>query len=235
MRRFAFALLLTLILFLSGCDMPQSAGSGVPQSAAPDISQSADSNGASLSESPAYHSDTSPEDCFLCGAGMENQMPPQWGQNNIALISLNTFEVRPVEINRYDGEQLIEEFAGYASIVGGQGSEGGFWTGLSVSPDRGYATGPICFYDDAVLDISRMAEFLCENCLNEILPLHPERCFGVGAVNLATKDMRIFAEGLGGFTLGDFYIDCDLKDKDGEPPCMDLVIFYCPVRYEKES
>ena len=136
MRRFVFALLLPLILFLAGCDMPQRADSSVPrgaetgvlqrpgpnvpqsaetstpqetepnapQSSASGISQSADSDGASLSESPAYHSDTSPEDCFLGGNGMENRMPPKWGQNNIALISLNTFEIKPVEINRYDGD-----------------------------------------------------------------------------------------------------------------------------------
>ena len=165
---------------------------------------------------------------------MENGMPPKWGQNNIALISLNTFEIKPVEINRYDGDQLIEEFAGYASIVGGQGSDGGFWTGLDVRHDRGYAAGPVCFYNDAVLDTGKAADFLCENCLNEVLPLHPERCFGVGAVNLATKDVCIFAEDLGGFTLGDFYINCSLQDKDGGQPRMDLVIFYCPIRYEKE-
>ena len=235
MRHFAFITFLLMGLLLAGCGRMQGAAPGELQSDASGAPQSAGSGEVSFSESPAYHSDTSPEDCFLCGSGMENRMPPKWGQNNIALISLNTFEIKPVEINRYDGDQLIEEFAGFVSVVGGQGSDGGFWTGLVVSHDRGYATGPVCFCKDAVLDTGKMADFLCENCLNEILPLHPERCFGVGVIDLATKDVRIFAEDLRGFTLGDFYIGCDLQDGDGDGPRMHISVFYCPIRYEKEA
>lgn len=230
MKRFAFAVFLLLMLLLAGCEMLQRADPGEPQSGASGAPQSAASSDDSLCENTVYHSDTSAGDCMLCGGGMENLLPSQWGQNNIALISLNTFEIKPIEINRYDGDQMIEEFAGFGSIVGGQGSDGGFWTGLNVSHDRGYATGPVCFHNDAVLDIGRMADFLCENCLNKILPLHPERCFGVGAINLATKEVCIFAENLNGFTLGDFYIGCHLKEGDGDELRMDLLIFYCPIR-----
>ena len=35
-----------------------------------------------------------------------------------------------------------------------------------------------------------------------------------------------------GFGLGDFYIDCDLQDRDGNRYRMNLSIFYCPIRYE---
>lgn len=235
MRRFAFALLLPLIMFLAGCDTLQRDDSGVAQSAVSDTSQSAGASGASLSESPAYRSDTSPENCMLCGGGIENLMPSGWGQNNIALISLNTFEIKPIEINRYDGDRLIEEFAGFSSIGGGRSQDGGFSASLVQDHNRGYARGPVWLYDDAVLDIGNMADFLCENCLNEILPLHPDRCFGVGAINLATKEVRIFAEDLGGFTLGDLYIDCNLKNQDSDEPRMGILVFYCPIRYEKEA
>ena len=234
MKRFAFAAFLLPVLLLAGCGMIQRAGLGEAQSGDSGVPQSVASSDASLSENTVYRSNTSAGDCMLCGGGIENLMPSQWGQNNIALISLNTFEIKPVEINRYDGQQLIEEFAGFASVVGGQGSDGGFGTGLIVSHDRGYARGPVWFYDDEVLDTGKAADFLCENCLNEILPLHPDQCFGVGAINLATKEVCIFAEDLSGFTLGDFYIGCNLKDGDGDEPRMDILVFYCPIRYEKE-
>lgn len=74
---------------------------------------------------------------------------------------------------------------------------------------------------------------MCENCPNAILPLTPDRCFGVGAINLATKEVHIFAEDLNGFTLGDFYIGCDLQDPDGDEPRMDILIFYCPIQDQK--
>ena len=85
MRRFVFILLL-LMLILAGCK----------------VVQNADSNGAAASVETSYSFDTSTEDCYLCGGGIENLIPSYWGQNNIALISLNTFEIKPLEINRYD-------------------------------------------------------------------------------------------------------------------------------------
>lgn len=95
MKQFAVALLLPLVLVLIGCEMRQSTNS----------------SDAAISDEPAYHSDTSSEDCYLCGGGIESLIPSYWGQNNIALISLNTFEIKPLEINRYDrlDGRLIEE------------------------------------------------------------------------------------------------------------------------------
>ena len=74
MRRFAFPPLLLLMLILAGCK----------------VGQSADSNSAATSVKTPYSSDTPTEDCYLCGGGIENLIPSYWGQNNIALISLNT-------------------------------------------------------------------------------------------------------------------------------------------------
>lgn len=163
-------------------------------------------------------------------------IPSYWGQNNIALISLNTFDIKPIEINRYDRltRQLIEEYAGTVSLGGGGSIDGGFSANLLLDYDRGYASGSINFYDDAVLDASKTAAFLCADCLNELLPQKIDRCFGVGAIDLSTKEIRIFEESLGGFGLGDFYIDCDLNDQKNDSRQMSILIFYCPIRYEKE-
>ena len=71
---------------------------------------------------------------------LENLIPLYWGQNNIALISLHTFEIKPLEINRYDriDGRLIEEYAGTVSFVVGS-NDGGFSTSLMQDSDRGYA------------------------------------------------------------------------------------------------
>ena len=104
MRRFILTLFLLLImLMLAGCK----------------VGQSTDSYSATVSVKTPHSSDTSTEDCYLCGSGIENLIPSYyWGQNNIALISLNTFEIKPLEINRYDRTdgQLIEEYAGTVSF-----------------------------------------------------------------------------------------------------------------------
>ena len=221
MRRFILTLFLLLMLMLAGCK----------------VGQSADSNSATASVKTSYSSNTSTEDCYLCGGGTENLIPSYWGQNNIALISLNTFEIKPLEINRYDriDGRLIEEYAGTVSFGGSGSKDGGFAASLLLNYDRGYATGHMDFYDDEVLDVSKAAGFLCEECLNKILPSQIDRYFGAGAINLATKEVRVFEEHLRGFGLGDFYIDCNLQDRDDDTHRINLLIFYCPIRYEKES
>ena len=90
------------------------------------------------------------------------------------------------------------------------------------------------FLDDETLDIDKAASFLCTDCLNGILPKESNQCFGVGAIHLDTKEIRLFEERFVGFGLGDFHIDCDLMEqKKGDPARMDLLIFYCPIRYEQ--
>ena len=212
MKRSFLILTVLLTLILLGCGQGQIAADG---------------------EDASYYSDISKEDCYLCGGGIEDAVPFVWGQDNIALLSLNTFEVIPLEINRYDrsSRQLIEEYAGVISLAGGKSQSGGFSANMMLDYDRGYADGTVDLNNDKVLDPDKAAGFLCEVCLNKILPAQADRCFGIGAVNLATKQIRVFEGQLGGFTLGDFHIDYHLRDAGSEQQ-MDILVFYCPVRYQ---
>ena len=215
MKRFPLSMLVILLFILAGC--------GADQLPAPD-------------DEPRYSSDTSAEDCYLCGGGIEDLMPSYWGQNNVALISLNTFEIKPIEINRYDrlSGRLIEEYAGVVSFGGGGSIDGGFSANLLLEYDRGYATGSVDFLNDETLDVDKAASFLCADCLNEILPQKVSRYFGVGAIHLGTKKIRVFEENFAGFGLGDFYFDCNLMErKNSDSNQMDILIFYCPIRYEE--
>lgn len=216
MKCFSIILLLLAALFLPGCGTKRS---------------------DTVSAEAPYTSDTSAEDCYLCGGGIENQLPAfYWGQDNIALLSLNTFDIKPIEINRYDRltGQLIEEYAGTVSLGGGGSIDGGFSANLLLDDDRGYADGTLDFYGDETLDIDKAAEFLCEDCLNKILPSQSERCFGVGVIHLDTKEIRVFEKQLCGFGLGDFRVDCNpMEQKKGGSPRIDLLIFYCPIRYKE--
>ena len=149
---------------------------------------------------------------------------------------MNTFEMKPIEINRYDIDgQMIEEAIGAVSLGGGASKDGGFSATVLLDYDRGYATGSMEFHDDKTLDIDKAVTFLCAECLNEILPQDIEQCFGVGVISLATKEIHIFEQCVTGFGLGDFYIDCDLKEPSRGSCQMSLFIVYCPIRYEERS
>lgn len=179
----AIMFIVTLALCVTGCD----AEPGVP----------------SEPETEPVISNMSAEDCFLCGSGAEE--PCYWGQNNVGIISLNTFEVMPLEINRYDAHgTLIEEEAGYVQTGGFQNPENGFSAYMMVNPDSGYATGQISFREDEKLDVEKTATFLCQDCLDAVLSEIHEKGFGVGVINFATREIHASEKNFTGFGLGDF-------------------------------
>ena len=61
-----------------------------------------------------------------------------------------------------------------------------------------------------------------------------EEPYPVGVINFETLEVRLFEENITGFTFGDYYIDIDRRENkdDSERIELDLLIFYCPPRYE---
>ena len=91
---------------------------------------------------------------------------------------------------------------------------------------------PLIFLGDKVLDIDKVSSFMCADCMNEVLPQRIEKCFGVGIINLGTKEIRLFEENMIGFGVGDFYIEWYPQVQSTDLSQVHLIIFYCPVRYE---
>ena len=191
----------------------------------------------SETEEGLYISDTAPETCYLCGTPEQSLLPLYEGQTNLGIISLNTFEFVPIEINRYDDYgNLIEKPAGFSSTSMRNTGENGFTAYVTPNHDRGYANATIYFENDKELNIDKAADFLCTECLNQTL----EECwnddpFGMGVINFETEEIRLLERNITAFTFDDFYVSCDLRTSDnsgGDSHQMDLLIFYCPERYQ---
>lgn len=187
------------------------------------------------SQKPAYTSDTSAKDCLLCGNSEKTLLPIYRGQKNIGIISLNTFDISPVEINRYDDSgNLIEEPASGMSMTTNSHGEDGLFTMASPNTDRGYANVDISFKTDEILDMDNVKENLCTKCLNIIMDTTwSSNPYGVGIINFETLEVRLLEENISAFSFGDYYISCDRREKQTEKDSteIDLLIFYCPERY----
>lgn len=186
---------------------------------------------------PRYWSDTAPEDCLLCNGGKETLLTWYFGQENIGIISLNTFKLSCVEINRYDdNKKLIEEpVKGSSSHIFGTG-DNGFLSMVSEAPNRGYAHAYITFNNDEFLDVKKAGKFLCTDCLNRIMDKSwSDKPYGIGVIDFMTKDIRLLEPNITAFIFNNYYVSCDLREKREEDSCteMDMLIFYCPERYEK--
>ncbi len=164
-------------------------------------------------------------DCYLCGTPSD----PHWGEDNIAILDLNTFQMHRLEINRYgdDGEP-VTTMAGYLQ-TGAMETENG-WLNAMTFPDRGFASVQIPNVSYAIHRDS-VENHLCQSCLDNINGMSfggdPPAEFAV--VNLATAEFRPLTKRTTGFQMGDYFVHCAFQENDN----IRLLIAYLPERFEK--
>ena len=174
-----------------------------------------------------YVSDLSQEECFVCGENPNHPISSYWGEDNVGILNLNTFEVLYIEINRYDDNgQLIEETAGYMQMH--SMSNGESYVHSSDNPDRGLSNIQIQG-DRKPVDAKAIQSFLCQTCLDKINDMYfgdyPPEEYAV--VNFSDKSIRPLIKNTTWFTFGNFDVDCDFKENGN----INLLIHYCPPRY----
>ena len=95
-------LLLCILLVLSGCAKPETSDTNTQTTYTHEEK-----------EEIIYTSKITKDDCYLCSKAGKTLLPAYAGQNNVGIICINTFDMSPVTINRYDDHgNLIEEPAG---------------------------------------------------------------------------------------------------------------------------
>lgn len=182
-----------------------------------------------------YTSKIPKENCALCNEGGKTLLPAYAGQNNLGVLSINTFDMSPVEINRYDDHgNLIEKPADHTGITHNTFGEGALSTTTAPNSNRGYADVKLYLENDKTIIKEKVENLLCQDCLDSIMKETWDSPYGVGIINFETLEVRLLEERVTGFSFGDYYIDIDrheVKD-DPEKTELDLLIFYCPPRYE---
>ena len=87
-----------------------------------------------------YISSITQEECYVCSDTKEFSGFLYWGEDNVGIVNLNTFELLRLEINRYDDQgNMIEEPAGFMSSSGMSNKETESYVHAYCSPDNAYA------------------------------------------------------------------------------------------------
>lgn len=161
----------------------------------------------------------------MCSESKDTPTGLYWGEDNVGLLNLNTFEVLRIEINRYENGALVETPAGFMQTTG-MNSGGVFAT---TDPDRGYSHVQISGANSAI-DATSIQSHLCQNCLDTINDMHfgdyPPLEYAI--VNFTDRTIRPLIQHTTFFGSGNYGIDCGFEE-DGN---IDLLIFYCPPRYQ---
>lgn len=188
-------------------------------------------SGTKYLEDRLYESLTTKDDCYLCGINPDSSLSAYWGESNIGLLNLNTFECSRFEINRYDSNQsLIDKKGRYGHSIINTGSTNGSSIYYSMNRDRGFMSGSITLRDKSVLEMSEISDFLCSECLSGVINqyLYDESHWDIAVVDFAAKTIRPLERNSVGFQCSDYYISCEYDERYEK---IDFQAFYCPVRY----
>lgn len=187
-----------------------------------------------LSQKACCTSSTSSEDCFLCNA---EKQKTHWLKHNIGIISLNTFEVIPIEIIRDEFNGSSNDMESVFITQLSKTTSDGFQASRTIFPDRAYAHSSVYLYSDETWDIENTASFLCQDCLNQLTENVSGYEFGVGILDLNAAKIHVFERQVTGFCSGDFYVHWDITEKSKyvDTTKLELLVFYCPQRLNEES
>ena len=167
----------------------------------------------------------SQEECFICGSGSDFSY---WGEENVAILNLNTFGMHRIEINRYDAQgQLITEPAGVMIRDGMHDND--TYVNSVTFPDEGYSQVEISnlAYE---LDRELVQSKLCQICLDTINDLW----FGdlppaeIAVVSLKEREIHGLVDTCPWFSVGEFGVDCEYEE-DGD---IDILIHSIARRFE---
>ena len=176
-----------------------------------------------------FNSKITAENCAICGEHPDVQWAWYMGQENVAIVDVNTFDFSYLEINRYnpDGSQITTS-AGYMKMAGGKIGKHSI-NGM-VDPDLGMARLNGTLSNDSI-EASAIESFLCQECLDEFSSYYYEHdeVYSLAVLNFATKTLRPLVKSSPWYAADNYSVDCHYED-NGK---IDLVIYYCPPRFSE--
>lgn len=168
-----------------------------------------------------FVSDVSQENCFVCGDSGDFSVASYWGEDNVGIVNLNTFEILRLEINRYgDHGELIEEVAGY--MLSGGMSDDDSYVHAYTFPDNAYASVQISNVDYKI-NRETIQSHLCQSCLDSINEMWFSSAPAEYAIlSFEDRTIRPLVACTTWFGSGNYGIDCEFKE-DGD---IGLLIHY---------
>ena len=163
-----------------------------------------------------YISNIAAEECYVCGNTGNNATSAYWGEDNVGIVDLNTFELVRLEINRYDENgDLSEGSAGYMTSGGLVNEDKESYVHAYCHPDSYYANVQI---SGVQYEINRASieSHLCQNCLDAVNGLwfagKPPVEYAI--VSFEGRTIRPLMKSCTWFSAGNFGIDCEFKKDD---------------------
>lgn len=139
-----------------------------------------------------YESRIAKDECALCNQQGNSILSAYSGQKNLGIICINTCNISPVEIKRYDDHgNLIEEPSETFSIIRNSCRDEGMATQVMANPERGFANVNVSLTKDGAIDKEAVERLLCSDCLSAIMDEYWNEPYGVGVIDFDTHEVRL--------------------------------------------
>ena len=169
-----------------------------------------------------YVSNITSEACYICSDVRDFAASHHWGEDNVGIVNLNTFELLHLSINPYDEcGKMIEQPIG--AMFSGSITNGHAF----ILPDSAFADASLSNVSYEI-DRESVQEHLCQECLDSINSLHfsiqPPSEFAV--ISYEERTIQPLLRNRSWFSSGNFGIACEFRE-DGR---IDLLIHYIAYR-----
>ncbi len=166
--------------------------------------------------------------CSICNNSI-SPVSTHYGEKNLGIINLNSFNTITIEINQYneygniqkrrteDNPTLINNFTDFSSVI-------------STNSNRGYAVADIVFNPKEILDISNLKKNICADCLEEINSVNTDTCYTIWFLDFETMDLIPLQQDVTSILFNDYFISCKFSNTSSTTAQTNLLIFYCPER-----
>lgn len=166
----------------------------------------------------------SKESCNLCGVYNNNPFKDLWGEDNLVLVNLNTFDFVLLLPDKENSKTSPKSNDFEAVIMDAPQGSSTFFGMANLS--RRYTLGTIELGKSSKLSQANLKQFICIDCFNGVMNnylLENAKKYDVGIISLKTKKLRPLYSEILGFAVDDFYVSCEALDGK-----IGLNIFYCP-------
>lgn len=180
-----------------------------------------------------FSSDITEDNCIICKTRKMYS-----NEDNLGIFFLNNGTVHHIDINKYnESGKLVESKDTYNQMLVDSVKSGETGIIIETNRDRGYSNVDIDLGDNVKFDTDKVSNNCCETCLAQILnAYYREQPYDILVLNYKTGDLKLITPTSLSFMLDDFYISCKQSIKRGEDEVseIDLLIFYCPERYNNK-
>lgn len=150
-------------------------------------------------------------DCYLCGNGSVTETSCFWGEDNVGIINLNTFDVLRLEINRYNSQGHHLGAAGYMQSC--HLSSENSHVHAYIFPDNGFASVQISGVQYKV-DRASIETNLCQRCIDSINVVDGTAILEYAIVNFYDRTIHPLSNCQTYYNLGNYAIQCIFQDNN---------------------